>query len=99
MRSRISRFKSKPSLLLTDSSPSYHSGTGVWPSSNGVVTGQDSREGIYLQIYEDRQEGEFELGLVTTEIRGDGDGPRTLEGVVRKSVEVHQSTRYSQPES
>ena len=68
--------------------------------SNGVVAGQDSREGIYLEIYEDHQGGDFELGLVTTEIRGDVDGPRTIEeGVVRKSVEVRQSTRFSQPAS
>ena len=95
MRSRIGRSKSKLSLLLTNSSPSYHSGTRVWPSSNGVVAGQDSREGIYLQIYESRQGGDYELGLVTTEVRGEGDGPGTLEGVIRKSVEVHQSTRQA----
>ena len=70
----------------------------MWPSSNGVVAGQDSREGIYLQICEGRQEGDYELGLVTTEVRGEGDGPRTLEeGVIRKSVEVRQSTSHTQP--
>ena len=98
MRSRIGRSKSRLSLLLTNSSPSYHSETRVWPSSNGVVAGQDSREGIYLQLCESRQEGHYELGLVTTEVRGEGDSPRTLEeGVIRKSVEVHQSTRHAQP--
>ena len=100
MRSRLARSKSRLPLLLTNSSPSFQSGTRVWPLSNGVIAGQDSREGIYLQIYEDQRGGDFELGLVTTEIRGDGDGPRTIEeGVVRKSVEVRQSTRYSQPAS
>ena len=98
MRSRLSRSKSRLTLLLTNSNPSYQSETRGWPSSGGVITGQDSREGIYLQIYENRREGDYEMGLVTTEVRGEGECPRTLEeGVIRKSVEVHQSTRHAPP--
>ena len=48
----------------------------MWPSSNGIIAAQDSREGIYLQIYENRREGDYELGLVTTEVRGEGECPR-----------------------
>ena len=95
MRSRLSKSKCRLPLLLTSSSPSsYHSGTRAWPSANRVGTSGDSTEGIYLQICEGRRDRDYELGVVTTEVRGEGNvGQRTLEeGVIRKSVEVSQST-------
>ena len=99
MRSRLSRSKSgsRLSASRTKTSVSYQSGNGVWPSDRGAVA-DDHRAGddIYLQLFDGRREGDYELGLVTTEIRAAADGARTHEeGVVRKSVEVHQSTRRS----
>lgn len=71
---------------------------GVRPSNQGIVTdhhaGDEDR--IYLQVYEGRRGGDYELGLVTTDIQGaaNGGGSRASEeGVVHKSVAVHQSTR------
>lgn len=61
-----------------------------------VADDHHAGDDIYLQLFDGRREGDYELGLVTTEIRAAADGGRTHEeGVVRKSVEVHQSTRQA----
>ena len=98
MRSRLSRSKSESRLSAsrTKTSVSYQSGNGVWPSDGGVVADHHAGDDIYLELFDGRREGDYELGLVTTEIRAAADGRRTLEeGVVRKSVEVHQLTRQA----
>lgn len=60
----------------------------VTPSSGGsMIPGGHTRE-----------KGYHELGSVRTDIRGEGAAPRTLEeGVVYKTVAVHQSMRQGRP--
>lgn len=67
---------------------------GLRPLNEGMVTGHHAGDGMYLQLYEGRRGGDYELGLVTTEIQGAAGGDlRTSEkGVVHNSVADHQST-------
>ena len=95
MRSRLSIAKSKSeSSSRTEAGLSNQSGTGVWPLDEAVIAGNDrAGDGVYFQIHDGRREGDYELRLVTTEIRDPTDGQRTLE----EGVEVHQSTREARP--
>ena len=98
IRSRLSIARSKSgSSSRTEAGLSYQSGeagTGVWPLDEAVIAGNDrAGDGVYLRIYDGRREGDYELRLVTTEIRGPTDARGTLE----EGVEAHQSTREARP--
>lgn len=101
LRSRLSN-KSSSGFSASDTSVSvsHQSMVGLRPSDQGMVTGHYAGEdGIYLQLYEGRPGGDYELGLVTTEIQGAAGGePRTSdESIIHKSVAVHQPTRQARP--
>ena len=72
---------------------------GLRPLNEGMVIGHHAGDGMYLQLYEGRRGGDYELGLVTTKIQGaaGGDLKTSEEGVVHNSVTDHQSTRQAQP--
>lgn len=100
LRSRLSKSTSGFSASDTSVSVSHQSMIGLRPSNEGTVAGHHAGDDdIYLQIYEGRRGGDYELGLVTTEIQGAaGGGLRSSdESVVHKSVAVHQSTRQARP--
>ena len=102
MRSRLSKSTSTSTSRLSASRTSVgvsqQSTTELWPSNEGVTADHHGGDGIFLQLYEGRREGDYELGLVTTEIQGAAGGLTTIkEGVVHKSVAVHQSTRQARP--
>ena len=100
MRSLLSRSRSRSrfSDSLDGSGASSQSGTRVWPRNQGIITGLDARDdGILLHVYKGRREEDYELGMVTTEIRGAVDDGQRIqeEGVVRRSVEISQTTRFA----
>lgn len=76
----------------------YNSRTVICPSDEVVITGHHAGDGGYLELGDSRDAEDYELGSVKTEIRGTTDGQRIFEeGVVHKSVAVHQSTRQARP--
>lgn len=74
---------------------SHRSNTGLYSSGEFMISGGQARDKGYLELHDI---GDNELRSVKTVIRGEGTAPRTLEeGVVHKTIAVHQSMRQDTP--
>lgn len=95
IRSRLP--KCWPSSPVRDGN-SYLSETRAYPSDEVAIAGHHGGDDGYLELSDSRHAENDELGLVTTEIQGAADGQRTHEeGVVQKSIAIHQLTRQARP--
>ena len=98
LRSRL--FQSRFTTASSDVANQPRTGvmTGACPSDEVAIASYHAGDGGYLELIDTRHVEDYELGLVTTEIRGAADGRRIHEeGVVHKSIAVHQSTRQVRP--
>lgn len=63
-----------------------------------MIPSGHARDKGYLEFDDTRRFGDYDLGPVGTDVRGEGATPRTLEeGVVHKTTDVHQTTRQVLP--
>lgn len=102
-RSLALKFKSGASSLaltfrsgVSSSKAGLSHGTSSMVPSSGdtMISGGHARDKGYLELHDIGHLGDHHhLGSVRTEIRGEGAALRSLEeGVVHKTVDVHQST-------
>ena len=77
---------------------SHRSNTGTLSFGGSIDPASRARDKGYLELHGTRHLSDDELRLVGTEVRGEGADPRTLEeGVVHRTIAVHQSMRQDPP--
>ena len=85
LRTRHAAFNSRVRLSRR-ASKELHSSEG------SIILNGYERDRGYLELHDTRGFGEYDNGSTRTDIRGEGGSPRCLEeGVVRKTITVHQS--------
>ena len=89
--------KSRFGALRSQAAASYQTSTDTSPSNEAMIMRPHVKRDKHLEIRGDQTAGDYGLGLVETGIRGATNDSRTYEeGVVLRSVCVHQSTRPAQ---
>ena len=84
-------FKSRNENSSSKIGLSHRSNVGIPPTGE---LGSHTRDKGYLELHDTRHLGRYGLGSVRTEIWGEGAAPTILEeGVVHKTIDVHQSMR------
>lgn len=94
LSSLVLRFRSSTSRSKVG--PLDKPNTGL-ASEELPISGGRVRNKGYVELHDTRYFGGYGLESVITEIRGEGAAPTTLEGVVHKTVTVHQSMRQERP--
>ena len=96
LRSRF--FKSKYSDSRSKIGVSQKPSLGVPSSQESILPDSHPRANDYLELQDTRHRRDYELGSVRTEIQGMRASPGTVqEGVVHKSIAVHQSMDLNRP--